>query len=232
MKSTQTGIKGFDELVSGGMPAGGIVLLSGTPGTGKTIFGLEFLYNGAARFNEKGLYVSFEEKRGSLFKQAESFGWSLQALEKKGLLNVMSIPVDALEKSTPDSLVRVINERGIQRLVVDSLSTLTMNTPMLTSHPHTVEALMVKRFVYTFVQKLSSTGVTALLISHSHSDAMYSIDGVSEFICDGIIKLYSQTLGGEFTRALKVAKMRRVRIDEDIHPLEISREGVTVHAIR
>jgi len=51
----KTGIKGFDTLVEGGLPKGKIILLSGTPGTCKTIFALQFLHNGAVKFNEKGV---------------------------------------------------------------------------------------------------------------------------------------------------------------------------------
>jgi circadian clock protein KaiC len=232
MNRVKTGIAGFDELVDGGIPEGSIVLVSGTPGTGKTIFGLEFLLNGALKFKEKGLFVSFEEKKDNLFRQAQAFGWKLDELERKGAIIISSIPTHSLEKSTPDHIVAIVKENGIKRVVVDSLSTLTMNTPTLTNDPHTLETLAVKRFIYSFIQKLSTTGATTLLVSHSHNDASLSIDGVSEFICDGIIKIHSQTLGGDFTRALKIAKMRGIKTDEDIHPLEITGQGLRVHTIR
>lgn len=63
MERVATGIKGFDNLIEGGFPKGSAILLSGTPATGKTIFALEYLVNGARKFNERGLYVTFEEKR-------------------------------------------------------------------------------------------------------------------------------------------------------------------------
>ncbi len=232
MKKVQTGIKGFDKLVDGGIPSGNTVLLCGTPGTGKTIFGLEYLYNGAVVFKEKGLYISFEEKKSNLLNQASAFGWDLASLENKKMLYVQSIPAASLEKGTPGMLLRMIKQKGISRVVVDSLSTLTMNTPLLTNHPHTLDTLTVKRYVYDVVQKLSLSGATIILVSHSHNDATMSIDGVSEFICDGIIKLHSQTLGGEYSRALRVAKMRSIKNDEDIHPLEIGGKGIIVHSIK
>jgi circadian clock protein KaiC len=232
MERAKTGITGFDELVDGGIPAGSVVLISGTPGTGKTIFGLEFLHNGAALYQERGLFVSFEEKKDNLYRQAKAFGWKLEELERKGKIIISSIPTQSLEKSTPDHIVSIIRENNIKRVVVDSLSTLTMNTPTLTNDPHTLETLAVKRFIYSFIQKIGSTGATTILVSHSHNDSMLSIDGVSEFVCDGIIKIHSQTLGGDFTRALKIAKMRSIKTDEDIHPLEITPKGLRVHTIR
>jgi KaiC/GvpD/RAD55 family RecA-like ATPase len=232
MRKVKTGIDGFDELIDGGFPEGSVVLLSGTPGTGKTIFGLEFLHNGAVLFKEKGMLISFEEKKSNLIRQASAFGWKLDELTKKGQIIVSSIPSHALEKSTPDSLIDIIKENKIQRVVIDSLSTLTMNTPTLTNFPHTLDTLAVKRFIYGFVQKLASTGATTILVSHSHNDSSLSIDGVSEFVCDGIIKIHSQTLGGEYSRSLKITKMRSAKTNEDIHPLEICGQGIRVHAIK
>jgi circadian clock protein KaiC len=231
MNRIVSGIRGFDDLVEGGIPEGSVVLISGTPGTGKTIFGLEFLYKGS-KLKEPGLYVSFEEKKSNLFRQASSFAWDLAEIEKSGLLHVQSIPIQAVHSNTPDDIVAMILEGSIKRVVIDSLSTLTMNTPTLTTHPHTIDTLAVKRFIYSFVQKLSATGATILLVSHSHTDAMLSVDGVSEFICDGIVKIHSQTLGGDFSRALKIAKMRSTKNNEDIHPLEISNDGLVIHTLK
>jgi len=62
MERVQTGIKGFDGLIEGGFPKSSAILLSGTPATGKTIFALQYLVNGIEKFNEKGIYITFEEK--------------------------------------------------------------------------------------------------------------------------------------------------------------------------
>ena len=53
-----TGIPGFDEMLEGGYPAGSLITLAGRPGTGKTIFGSQFLYYGAREHGEPGMYVS------------------------------------------------------------------------------------------------------------------------------------------------------------------------------
>ncbi len=61
MERVPTGIKGFDNLVEGGLPLGSTVLVSGSPGTGKTILGLEYIYRGANDFGETGMFISFEQ---------------------------------------------------------------------------------------------------------------------------------------------------------------------------
>ena len=83
MNRTKTGISGFDELIGGGLVEGSTVLVSGRAGTGKTIFGLQFLYNGASKFNEPGVYVTLETRPRDLRLEAKQFGWNLEELEKK-----------------------------------------------------------------------------------------------------------------------------------------------------
>jgi circadian clock protein KaiC len=232
MKRVKTGIKGFDGLIEGGIPEGSVILVSGTPGTGKTILGMQYLHNGVKDYKENGLYVSFEERKENLYRQAASFGWDIKKLELNGDMVINCISTNALEKSTPDNIVKIIKEKGIKRVVIDSLSTLTMNTPTLTDYPHTLDALTVKRFIYSFIQKLANTDATILLVSHSHDENKLSIDGVSEFICDGIVKINSQNLGGDHSRVMNISKMRSTKNDEDIHPVEIGKNGIVVHRLR
>ena len=57
------------------------------------------------------------------------------------------------------------------------------------------------------------------------------MDGVSEFICDGVVLIKYESLGGDFSRTLRVRKMREVNNDEDIHPLEIGEKGIIIHSL-
>ncbi len=52
-------MEGFDKLVEGGIRRGTNVLVTGIPGTGKTIFGLDYLYKGTQK-GENGLYISID----------------------------------------------------------------------------------------------------------------------------------------------------------------------------
>ena len=57
-------------------------------------------------------------------------------------------------------------------------------------------------------------------------------EGISEFLCDGVVLLNFESLGGEFSRSLLVRKMRHTKNEEDIHPLEISKKGLVVHKLK
>ncbi|MCK4315446.1 MAG: hypothetical protein KAX24_06720, partial [Anaerolineae bacterium] len=70
-KRVPTGIKGLDEMLDGGLLPGSMVLVRGAPGTGKTSLALQFLIHGAAKHNEPGLLISFEEFPSSLYRDAE-----------------------------------------------------------------------------------------------------------------------------------------------------------------
>lgn len=228
MSKTKTGIIGFDELIGGGFPKGRNILVSGTPGTGKTIFALQYLYNGASKFNEKGLFVTFEENAENLRIQAKIFGWDLDKLEKSGKIKILDIPARDIKESTARDILRIVKENNYARLVIDSLSALAINTPNTFGMVSDVTEIFIKRFMYHFINDLSSSEATSLLISQANEGQLSSC-GVAEFICDGIIHIKYESLGGAYSRHLVVRKMRQVNNDEDIHPVEIGTEGITVH---
>src|SRR5260221_12180797 len=78
-----TGILGFDEITGGGLPRGRTTLLSGGPGSGKTILALQFLIHGARACKEPGIFVAFEESSDRISINARGFGWELAALRRK-----------------------------------------------------------------------------------------------------------------------------------------------------
>ncbi len=227
-----TGIAGFDELVQGGFPRGRIILLSGTPGTGKTIFAMEYLYNGAVKHNEKGMFITIEERVDSLKAQAKRFGWDLDKLERNGMLKIMRLDVKNIKGLSGSEIMDYAIKNNIKRLAIDSLSALAINTPTIyTSAGETLSNVNVMRFIYSFINDLRDDAVTTLLISQTQGEEL-SRDSVSEFTCDGIIYIKYESLGGEYSRALVVRKLRETHHDADIHPLEMrDNVGLVVHKL-
>jgi len=89
-----TGIEGFDDICHGGLPIGRSTLISGTSGTGKTIFSLNFLCNGIRQFNEHGIFVTFEESPLDIIRNAASFGWDLQEMVDQDKLFILDASPD------------------------------------------------------------------------------------------------------------------------------------------
>src|SRR5688572_17312553 len=77
------GIAELDNMLEGGLPEHSLILLSGNPGTGKTILSTQFLYNGALK-GERGVYVSFAENREDYTNNMARFGMSMAKLEDEG----------------------------------------------------------------------------------------------------------------------------------------------------
>lgn len=226
---TRTGIPGFDNLIDGGFLKGKIVLLSGSPGTCKSIFALQYLYNGATQFQEKGLYISFEEKERNLKSQAAQFGWDFQKLEKEKMVKIISIHPSSIKETTINDIMKIVEENKVTRLIIDSLSALAINTPTTYTKVTDLTEIAIQRFMYLFINNLKELKqVTTLLITQTNH-GMLSRDTVSEFICDGLVIFSYETIGGGFSRSLLVRKMRETNNDDAYHPLEINENGLKVH---
>ena len=243
-----TGILGFDELVEGGFPKNSSILICGGPGTGKSIFSIQYLVNGAVKYNEKGLYVSFEQRKEALIEQAKQFGWDLEDLEKQGKIKIISIPVENITKKTIKEIQNIVKKEDVKRLVIDSLSTLVVNAPIYTTpselaiqdvvgenivfSPPIIGDYIVKRFVYDFIEQLRNLSCTSLLISEASQNGDYiTRDTLSEFVCDGIVFITFESMGGAYSRSMTVRKMRATKNDEEVHPVEMGEKGIIVHKI-
>ena len=128
-----TGIQGLDEITGGGLPRGRPTLISGGAGSGKTLFGLEFLVRGATQYNEPGVFMSFEESTQDLAKNAASLGFNLDRLvaDKKLFVDYVHIErseiaetgeydLDGLFIRIADGVQRV----GARRVVLDTIEAL------------------------------------------------------------------------------------------------------------
>src|ERR1035438_5997337 len=85
----QTGIEGLDAIFLGGIPSTNVTLVQGTAGSGKTLFGMEFIYRGITLFNEPGIIVTFEATPEKLMRDASSMGWELKELQDRNQLRII-----------------------------------------------------------------------------------------------------------------------------------------------
>src|SRR3989442_6601336 len=119
-----TRIPGLDELLEGGFPTGSLIPVAGRPGTGKTIFGSQFLYQGALEAREPGMYVSMLEGRKAYFRNMGRLGLDLLPLEKKDLFRFLEMPTLSAEglPAIWEEIVRNIDEAGIGRVGLQSFT--------------------------------------------------------------------------------------------------------------
>src|SRR5918999_5296392 len=131
IEKAPTGIPGFDEITRGGLPCARVTLLLGGPGTGKTVFALQTLVNGARAYREPGVFVAFEESSRQIVANAATFGWDIPALERERLffLDARLSPavVHAGEFDLSGILAGLsakVRDMGARRIVIDGIDVL------------------------------------------------------------------------------------------------------------
>ncbi len=226
----KTDIPGFDELLVHGIPRGASILISGGPGTGKTIFCLQTLYN-LARRGLTCLYITFEELPERLESHMRGFGWEIDAVKKAGTFIIRKMDpfktaksVEALLEEVAGTLPIEIEEihglvpRGLapQVIALDSISALES---AFTGRPESYRVYIEQLF--RFFEK---AGVTTFLVSESvEAPKILSKTGVEEFLADGAFVLYNFKLRGIRMRAIEILKLRGADHSHKIVPINISR---------
>ncbi len=216
-----SGIPGLDELMGGGFEDASINLVSGKTGTGKSIFCAQFLYNGAVKNNERGLYLTTGETIANIKKQSKTFGWDFGELEKKGMVKVMEIEPFDIE-TLIERITDNIEAAKAKRVVIDSVS-------MFELYMH--EPFKIRKSLFKVLQKLRDMGKTVLLVAEVLEDSKgLSRFGVIEFMVDSVIIL--QYLGiAKHKRSLMIRKMRMTDHSTDIHPFEITPKGIVIRSV-
>jgi len=227
-----TGIPGFDEIVNGGIPKRNVILLAGGPGTGKSIFGYQYLYNGLVR-NQSGVLVALEEHPVQIRLSMSQFGWDVSSYEEKGkfaLVDAFTAGIGEAAKReeyvvrAPDDFQMLIDilrsavkDVGAERVVVDSVTTLYITKPTL-----------ARSMVLQLKKVLSGLGCTSILVSQvSVTERGFGGPGV-EHAADGIVRLDLDEINGELKRSIIVWKMRGTSHSMKRHPFEITDKGLIV----
>lgn len=213
-----TGIRGLDKIIEGGIPENDLVLLTGASGTGKTIFGLHFLYSAADA--EPGIYISFEETQERIRKTAQRFGWDIEAYENANRIKILQYDPFRLEDIF-EIIQNSIREMGAKRIFIDSISALG------TYARNTSELRRMIIQLSTILRKSKCTSILASEIVPGKKSL--SRFGVEEFVTDGVIILHKVLAAGQYKNGISVWKMKDTDHSEKIHPYDISRKGFIVY---
>jgi circadian clock protein KaiC len=229
MEKVKTGIPGFDDMMQGGFIPLSSNLLSGEPGTGKTIFCMHYIYNGATQFNQRGLFISFEQREQDIIEQAKSFGCDLEPLIRSGKVGVYSIPVNILDEEIVGMVLRLIESFKPERLVIDSISTFSIAAPMYVAMAKANVSNATKFFMYKFVMDIKKQNCTTLLTSELNQNEWLSKDSIAEFVVDSVVVLRYFGAMGESSRTISIKKARQTKFDEYIHSFAFTPQGLNIH---
>jgi circadian clock protein KaiC len=215
----RTGIEGLDQLMEGGFPEGRCILLSGHPGSGKTIFSLQYVYKGVTEFDEPSIYVTLDEPKAHLIDTARRFGWNLRDLPEDKFRLIELIPSEFMElkpMGTTAFIKDMAKEIGAKRIVVDPLTTVMLQMQTRSS----------ARFeIMKILGDLRQTKCTSILTSEL-TGQMFQPE---QYLTDAAIVLHSLNVKGSLTNGIQILKMRLTKIDKQVHPYWISSEGFSVN---
>jgi circadian clock protein KaiC len=229
-----TGIVGFDEMTGGGLPHGRTTLLVGGPGSGKTIFSLQFLVHGVQEAKEPGIFVAFEETPKRIVANFETFGWKLAKLRKEKLFYLDAHPTPELIQSGTFDLSGMLaalevkaREMGARRIVFDAMDIVLALLP---------DAAAKRREVYRLHEWLLTHELTGIITAKAGEGETHFPGeqpfGFMQFMVDCAVVLNHRVELGVSQRNLRVQKYRGSNFDENESPFVIGKGGLDVAVSR
>ena len=226
LPKSPTGIKGFDEITGGGLPAGRPSLVCGPPGAGKSLFALQFLVNGATLYGEPGVFLTFEENRSDVVADVSSLNFDLDGLEADGRLVVDALTlehqaVDTGEFDLEALIVRLasaVETIGAKRVAIDNVEALfaAFSTPAL-----------VRSELQRLFRQLKDRGLTTVITGESSAGTL-TRRGIEEYLSDCVVVLDDRVVQDVATRRLRVLKYRGSNHGRNEYPFLIGVHGLEV----
>jgi KaiC/GvpD/RAD55 family RecA-like ATPase len=218
-----TGIPGADEMLKGGLYPASAVLISGPPGSGKSIFGMQYIHSGALS-GEIGLMVTVEESAKGLSDYAASLGWddwdALVQAEKITIVGSDYFAGISLTGSL-ETLLEVISTTKARRMVIDPVNLFKYYFPAEEDR---------RRYMLRFIRILKDRGITTLLVNEVLEPFPHMRLTEEMYLTDGNITLFLSRVGYTVERCFWVTKMRCQDINTNIVPMSIGRGGIEVFA--
>ncbi|WP_407942969.1 circadian clock protein KaiC [Methylorubrum podarium] len=218
---------GFDAITFGGLPKGRPSLICGAAGCGKTLFATTFLVNGATRFGEPGVFMSFEERAEDLVANVASLGYDLDGLVAQGKLAIDHVRVERSEIEETGEydleglFIRLgfaVDSIGAKRVVLDTIETLFAGF----SDETVLRAELRRLFGW-----IKDRGLTAI-ITGERGDGQLTRQGMEEYVSDCVVLLDNRVEDQVTTRRLRVVKYRGSAHGTNEYPFLIDAEGISV----
>jgi circadian clock protein KaiC len=214
------GIEYFDEhVLKDGFPDGSLILVAGEPGAGKTIFSATFIYNGAKKFGEKGMYISLAETKSEFYESMRQLGMDFEELERNGLfkfVDLVTVSEETIEKEIGLLMGEIVKFQP-KRVVIDSISVFAQ----------VLGAERTRVFLHTMLGRfIKAYNSTALLIAEKPMGAEKIGYGLEEFVVDGVIILRYESFGEVTRRVMEIPKMRRRSIKKPQYEYVITQRGI------
>jgi len=226
LERISSGIPGLDELIEGGFEKGSTIVAIGTPCAGKTTFALQFLYYGITKYNEPGIFITFDESKEALLKHYLEYGWDFEALEKKGEFLVLEYRPHQVNKLLEEGggiIKDAIKSMGAKRLVIDSVT----GYSLLFKDEYQKRESIVDLF-----ELLKKWGTTTLITSEDCTASNNVIAGGVDYLADSIIQLRYESTGKNTSKqhVLEIIKMRGTKHTNKLCPFSFEKNGLKIYS--
>ncbi|NJK66321.1 MAG: circadian clock protein KaiC [Microcoleus sp. CSU_2_2] len=229
VQKIRTMIEGFDDISHGGMPIGRTTLVSGTSGTGKTLFAVQFLYNGITNFDEAGVFVTFEESPTDIIKNACSFGWDLTKFIDEGKLFILDASPDPEGQDIVgnfdlsaliERIQYAIRKYKARRVSIDSVTAVFQQYDA---------ASVVRREIFRLVARLKQVGATTIMTTERVEEyGPVARFGVEEFVSDNVVIVRNVLEGERRRRTMEILKLRGTTHMKGEYPFTITNDGINI----
>jgi circadian clock protein KaiC len=227
LPKSSTGIRGLDEITTGGLPSGRPTLICGAAGSGKTLFSLEFLVHGATQYDEPGVFMAFEEKAEELADNVASLGFDLNQMQHDGQIRIDHVRIERSEieetgEYNLDGLfIRLgyaIDSIGAKRVVLDTIESLFAGL----TNQAVLRAELRRLFEWLKEKKVTT------IITGEKGEASLTRQGLEAYVSDCVILLDHRVENKISTRILRIVKYRGSVHGTNEYPFLIDEEGISV----
>jgi circadian clock protein KaiC len=219
MEKASSGIDGLDYVLGGGFLWGSTLLVAGNPGSGKSLFGAQFIYEGI-KHGEPGVYASFTFSKEEFFNYMKDFGMDFRRKFIEGEFSFLELPLTTDRKILDQLIYKIfesINKIDAKRLVIDTVNPLFS---ILTRN-------RLRSFLYNAIIKpVKSLNIVAVLLYDLLFNSVNTIQGISEFLVDGVIFLKTYYQHGIAERILQIIKMKGMSLHIRVFRYYIDNKGI------
>lgn len=218
-----TGIEGFDRLCQGGFVRNSDNLIVGGPGSGKSTFLLQFLWNGATMYNENGLYCSFEPDVIETLKDGMMYGWDFTKLSNEGKIKFMRFAPQTSIDELKAELTKMISKNDIKRICFDPISVMAMDLN---------DQGKIRQIIFDLSNLMKRLKVTSIFADESFEAEIGPVDrewaktDILRFLSDSVTIFYESGIAGIGDRALRISKMRRTAHERMAMGMKIAGNGI------
>lgn len=226
----KTWIPGFDLIAHGGLPKERSTLITGTAGSGKTIFVTQFLAEGIDHAGEAGVFVTFEDAPEDIRRNVLGFGWDIAGWERDGKWAFVdgtpqaAAPIPVVGNFDLGALLsrieHAVKQVGAKRIALDSMNALSLQIE---------DRALLRAEIFRIAARLKEIGLTVVFTGERGEDyGRLTRSGIEEFVADNVVVLRNVLADERRRRTIEILKFRGATHQRGEVPFTISDQGIVV----